>query len=198
MKAMPWPLARYHKDSASQFIFVVVIAAIAFGSGVIVEGAAQAEGSEWLSFAGALLGAALTVAGSIAVLEYQRTSEIRARRALLMELLDDVVVACNPFELANEAAVRERYGATAAEKVKELQSAIGRVHAFRATMEPKTALMMRVRDILADLSFDEADITGWLRSLALYPNDADLGGLNALAHKVLGNVGDARSLLQRG
>jgi hypothetical protein len=175
---------------------LVVFAAIMFGLGVLVEGAAQAKGSEWLSFAGALLGSALTVAGSIAVLEYQRTSEKRARRALLLELLDDVEPACAPFQLANEAAVKERYGATVAEKVKELRSAIGRVHAFRETMEPKTALMMRVSDNLAELDFDSADITGWLQGIAFYPDMADLGGLNALAHDVLGNVYSARKLLK--
>jgi hypothetical protein len=193
---MPWPLARRAGDPVAQTIFVAVVAATMFGLGIIVEGAGEAEGSEWLSFAGALLGAALTVAGSIAVLEYQRTSEIRARRALLLELLDDVQAACVPFQLANEAAVRERYGTTVAEKVKELQSAIRRVHAFRDAMKPKTALMMRVRDILADLSFDAADITGWLESMALYPTDADLGGLNAHAHNILATVDAARVLLK--
>jgi hypothetical protein len=177
---------------------VAVVAVTLFGLGVIVEGAAQAKGSEWLSFAGALLGSALTVAGSVAVLEHQRTSEIRARRALLVELLDEVEAACMPFQLANEAAVQAKYGTTVAEKVKDLQSAIRRVHSFRETMVPKTALMMRVRDDLAELSFDSADIVGWLKSMALYPDDADLGAINALAHDVLGPVQAARKLLKEG
>ena len=117
---------------------------------------------------------------------------------MLVELLDEVEVACVPFQLANEAAVQDKYGTTVAEKVKELQSAIRRVHSFRETMVPKTALMMRVRDDLAELSFDSADVVGWLKSMALYPKEADLGALNAIAHDVLGPVRAARKRLKEG
>jgi hypothetical protein len=143
-----------------------------------------------------LIGAALPVAGSIFVLEWQRTREIRNRRALLLELLDDVEAECIPFQCANEPALRERYGRTVDEQAKELRRAIGRVHTFRTTMEPKTALMMRVSDVVADLSFDGGAVNGSLDAIRMYPIDGDLGALNTAAHDVLGAVSKAKRLLK--
>ena len=166
-----------------------------FGLGIVVARGAEG-GADWLTFAGALIGAGLTVAGSVAVLEWQRTSEIRARRKLLLDLLEDVYSAVIPFQLANDRAMRVECGRDAAEQVKEVQAAIRRVKAFRDTMEPKTAAMMRVSDVLSALEFDDGQARELLRSIAFYPDSADLGGLNAMGHEVQHTVEKARKILR--
>ena len=133
------------------FISGVLLVGSAFGLGVLFATGAGASRGDWLSFAGALLGAAITITGSITVLEWQRASEERERRALLLELLEDVDEACIPFQVANQAALKERYGTTAAEQVRKVQAAIGRVHHFRETLVPKTVRMMNVADELSGL-----------------------------------------------
>jgi hypothetical protein len=173
----------------------IVIGAVAFALGIVLAAGPRGTATDWLSFAGALLGAALTVAGSVAVLEWQRTSEIRARRALLMELLDDVYAACVPFQHGTARILQEKCGRSVAEQVKELRDAIQRVHRFRDSMAPKTAAMMRVSDLLSGLSLDDEEVDGWLRGYRFYP-DTDLGGLNYIGHELQGTIDKARKLLK--
>lgn len=81
-----------------------------FALGAIARGASSASQGDWLSFAGALLGSAITVTGSIIVLEWQRTKEARAQKKLLLELLNEADAACIPFQYANGAALEAKTG----------------------------------------------------------------------------------------
>ena len=178
------------------FIGGALLVGSAFALGVLFATGAEATRGDWLSFAGALLGAAITIAGSIAVLEWQRASEERERRALLLELLEDVEEACVPFQVANQAALKERYGTTAAEQVRTVQAAIGRIHHFRETLTPKTVRMMKVTDELSSLAFGGDELDTDLRSIAFYPDSADFGDLNAKGHEVKGITSKARDILR--
>lgn len=174
----------------------VLLFASAFALGVLFSNGADASRGDWLSFAGALLGAAITIVGSITVLEWQRASEERERQRLLLELLKDVDEACIPFQVANEPALMKRYKTTATEQVRKVQAAIGRVHNFRKTLVPTTAMMMKVADELASLAFEGDDLEADLRGISFYPDSADFGGLNAMGHDVQGITSKARKILQ--
>lgn len=131
---------------------------------IVLRSWSDASDGELLSFAGAVIGAAATVAGSIFVLQWQRDTELREERALLLDLLGDVDSACTPFQVANETALRERYGTTARQQVTEVRAAIGRVHEFRERIKPKTARMMRACGALSDLALMMLiSISSWLR-----------------------------------
>lgn len=178
-----------------KLIGVALLVGSAFALGVLCSTGAAATRGDWLSFAGALLGAAITIAGSIAVLEWQRASEERERQQLLLDLLEDVDEACVPFQVANEPALKLQYGTTAAEQVRKVQAAIGRVHNFRAALAPKTARMMKVADELSSLDFSGDDLEADLRGIAFYPDSADFGGLNSMGHNVQGITSEARKIL---
>lgn len=184
------------KRAAIQEAFVGGIAGLAVVSAYIVFSAwSKANATDMLDFAGALIGAGLAVGGSMFVIQWQRDSEQREERALLLELLADVDRNCRPFQVANEAALRERYGRTARQQVAEVQGAIARVHEFRQHLKPRTAKMMRVASALADLAFEDHDIDGHLTALSMYPNDADLGLLNGIGHDVTTQTDAARRIL---
>lgn len=172
-----------------------LLGGVAFSLGILSATGADATRSDWLGFAGALLGAAVTVLGSITVLEWQRASEDRERRGLLLELLDDVDSACVPFQVANQPALQEQYGTTAAEQVRIAQAAIGRVHNLRDTLAPTTVKMMKVSDALADMAFDDDGLEQMLTGIRFYPESADFGGLNTLAHDVQRQTAKARDIL---
>lgn len=171
-----------------------VAAGAIFACGVIA-GAPDAMAGDWLSFLGALLGAAVTVAGSVGVLQWQRNTEERERQALLQELLDDADKACVPFQVANETALKAQYGKSATDQVQEVQAAIARIHRFQKAVQPKTARMMKVSDALASLAFHEPDLDNQLVLLSMYPDDADFGWLNALGHEVQWKIDKVRALL---
>lgn len=189
---MRW-LPRPALNTMPRVVGIAVVAGVMFAAGILARSGAEASTGDWLSFAGALIGSGLTVAGTIAVLEWQRDSEQRALRALLRHLLDDAYEACTPFQCANPSALEEQYGKTVRAQVEEVQAAITRIHVFLRRMVPDTVTMMKVSDVLATLSFapSENELTG----LTFYPNDADLGGLNALGHDVRGTIDTARALL---
>lgn len=172
-----------------------LLGGVAFSIGILSATGADATRSDWLGFAGAMLGAAVTVMGSVTVLEWQRASEGRERRSLLLELLDDVDDACVPFQVANELDLKERYGVSAAEQVRAVRAAIGRVHHLRETLSPSTARMMKVSDELTKLAFDDPIIETQLKSIAFYPESADFGGLNSIGHDVQGITNRAREIL---
>ena len=168
----------------------------AFGMGLLIADLGEANQGEWLSFAGALLGTALTVGGSIGVLEWQGNSEVRSRKQLLIELLNDVDRECVPFQCANDTALRARSGFSTGEQVDRLKSAIARIHKFREKMLPETAQMMRVGDVLSPLSIQDAEVEGWITSIRFYPDSADLGGLNAIGHRIQGIVDEALKMMK--
>ena len=162
---------------------------------IVVRSWSGASDTELLSFAGAVIGATVTVAGSIFIFQWQRDTERREERQLLLELLDDVDSACVPFQVANETALRERYEITCREQVAGVQAAIERVHEFRRDMKPKTARMMRASSALADLAFDEPGLEQHLTSLMMYPDSADFGHLNYLGHEIKIRTAISRRLL---
>lgn len=174
-----------------------VLSGAAFALGILASNGAEASRAEWLGFAGALLGAAITILGSVSVLEWQRGREDRELRALLLELLDDVDEACVPFQLANQSALEAKHHRKAAEQVRMVQAAIARVHKLRERWVPDTARMMKVSDSLADLRFDGPDLPNMLKAIAFYPASADFGGLNAMGHEIQGTTSKARDILLR-
>lgn len=162
---------------------------------IIINFWSGASSADLLGFAGAVIGAAVTVTGSVMILQWQRGAEQREERDLLLELLKDVDAACLPFQVANEAALKARYGTTAREQVDEAQAAIERVHEFRRAMKPKNARMMRASGALSKLAFDDPDLENQVASLAKYPTSADFGFVNALGHDVRRETEAARSML---
>ena len=182
--------------SAAQEAFVGWITVLAVVSAYIVFSAwSKANATDMLDFAGALIGAGLAVAGSIFVIKWQRDTEQREERALLLELLADVDRSCRPFQLANEAALRERYGKTAHQQVAEVQGAIARVHEFRLQLKPKTAKMMRVSSALAGLAFEDAELEDHVQWLGQHPEAADFGLVNMIGREVTEATAEARRIL---
>lgn len=178
-----------------QYVLMLVAGLLGTGAGFLLATGTSATPSDWFGLIGGLFGAALTVAGGILILEWQRTRELREKRRLLTELLNDVEFACAGFHQPNEAALIEARGITVAEQVREVRHAISRVHRFRERMTPETADMMRAADLLEGLDFQSPEIDAQLTSIAFYPESADLGGLNYEGHAILTQVNEARKLI---
>lgn len=191
MSKSPLPPSRKVLLGFGGLLSVLTVLAV----GYLIGSSGRAAPGDWFRFAGAAVGAAFSVLASVTVLEWQRTRETRAQEQLLRELLADVERECEPFQVANETALKNEYGRSVREQVRHLSSAISRVHKFREELKPQTAKMMRVSDALSDLSYADGETERWLTSVAFYPDSADLGGFNAKAHEVLGIVEEARRLL---
>lgn len=167
-------------------IIVCVAVGIAIGS------SAGADRGDWLSFAGALVGSALTVAGSVIVIEYQQSREQRGQERILRELLDDIDKACTAFQLADEDALKASYGRTVPEQVAEVRLGIARAQKYTSHMKMASARVMRAANVIELLSFDSGDVTVWVMGF----QGMDLGGLNAEGHSLMGEVEKARSFLR--
>jgi predicted protein tyrosine phosphatase len=172
-----------------------VLGGIAFALGIVFGANASPQIDDWLSFAGALLGAAVTVTGSVFLLDRERHREERERRKLLLALLDDVDNACTPFQLANEAALQKRYGRTAKAQAREIEAAIGRLHRFRETLTPNTVRMMKVADAIAGLPIKNPDLAEAAKVAGFYPESADFGQLNFIGHEIQSQTARVRAAL---
>lgn len=174
----------------------VAVILVVFALGVLVGSSVQPTSSDMFSFAGGLIGAGITVAGSVYVLNTERRREHKQRKALLLELLNDVDHACEYFQLANESALKKRYRKSTMEVTDELISALARVRRFADKLEPASALMMKVADEIALLEPDP-DLEDFAIACSRYPDSADFGGLNAIGHELTGKTYQIRSLLAR-
>lgn len=172
-----------------------LVGGVTFALGVLFATGDDATRSDWLSFSGALIGAAVTVLGSIFVIEWQRTTGTRERKKLLTKLLDDAKIECAAFHVANEPALRNRYGLSTAEQVRRTLAAISRIHKFFDTFVPENVQMMKLADELADLAFDDPTLDDQMKGIRFYPDSADFGGLNAIGHGVVSKIDRARILL---
>ncbi len=179
--------------------FVLVIlgsALLGFCMAKVQAVAAVAQPGDWLSFAGAMLGASITIAGSVGVIEWQRHNDDRVRRRFLEQLMDDIEQECEPFQVANAAALQQRYGRSVRNQIDRLRTAIRRVRTLIEGTAPKTLAMLKACDELATINFDDPDIDQGMGAILMYPDSADLGQLNYLAHEVLGDVARARKALK--
>lgn len=171
----------------------VAIVIVVFVFGMLVGARAKPDASDLWSFAGGLVGAAITVAGSVYVLEWQKGRADRERKELLLSLLDDVDSACRYFHLANELALLERHKKTATQVVNELEAAVARVRRFGEAMTPATARMMKVADEAAKLRVD-IGMRQAANAAGLY-REGDFGGLNAEGHEITNKTALIRDLI---
>lgn len=181
----------YTKLPIGLLAILLVIVCIALG--IAIGSSAGADRGDWLSFAGALVGSALTVAGSVIVIEYQQSREQRGQERILRELLDDVEKACTPFQCADEDALKAGYGRTVPQQVDEVNSGIARVQKYAAHMKMVSTRVMRAANVIESLSFESGDLTVWL----LGYEGIDLGGLNYEGHNLVNEVKKARDFLRR-
>lgn len=166
-----------------------------FALGLLVGARAQPHASELWSFSGGVIGAAVTVAGSVYVLEWQKGREDRERKALLLSLLEEIDAACRYFHLAGERALLDRYNKTARDVVTELDGAIARVRRFGEVLTPDTVRMMRVADEVAALRMDESLWVQAEHAERYRDSGGDFGGLNAAGHEITSQTARIRSLL---
>jgi hypothetical protein len=172
-------------------LLAVLLVIVCIALGIAIGSAAGADRGDWLSFAGALVGSALTVAGSVIVIEYQQSREQRGQEQMFLELLDDIDKACVPFQCADEDALKASYGRTVPEQVAEVNLGIARAQKYAAHMKMVSTRVMRAANVIEALNFESGDITVWLIGY----KGMDLGGLNAEAHSLMGEVGKARDFL---
>lgn len=165
--------------------------------GILVGAGIRPAPAEWFGFAGALIGATVTVAGSVYVLDRERKREGVERKELLMHLLDEVDAACALFQLANQEALQERYGKTAKQQADELVAAVGRLRGLQATLKPNSVTMMKVSDAIGVLHVDPG-IGDMATEAGMFPSSANFGGLNAIGHDVTGQISKVRALLTQG
>lgn len=175
-------------QSVAELTLVVTI----FGVGILVGSGAKPAPADWFGFFGAVIGAAATVAGGIHVLDRERKREGRERRELLISLLNELVDACRPFQVANQDALQARYGRTATQQANEVKSAVSRLHRFREDLRPQTLGMMKVSDAIASLTVDP-DLDEAATAAGLYTG-ADFGHLNAIGHDLVGHANRIREL----
>lgn len=189
-----WAMRRLPQSAAE-----VAVATVVFAAGVLVGSGLQPTPSDWLGFAGALVGASITVAGSVYVLDRERRRGANEQRDLLVALLDEVDEACIPFQVANERALVERYSKTAKQQAGELKDSIARLHALKDEVKPSSVNMMKVVDAIAKLQLDP-ELDAQVAAAGLYPDSADFGALNEIGHDIRDMTGVIRGLLrdQRG
>lgn len=169
--------------------------AVGLAGGSLIVSSTGLSSSDFLAFAGALTGTALTIAGGIYILDRERHREDRERNMLLISLLDEIDGACLPFQLANEAALKERYGVNTKKAVANLIAAVARLRAFKDRLEPQTVQMLKVSDAIDAFSVDETGMQKEATACAFYPESADYGGLNYSAHDIMSNTKAIRELL---
>lgn len=160
----------------------VVGAAAAFAAGTIISSSSFATASDWLSFAGGIVGAAITVIGAIGVFEWQRGKERRERENLLKEALNEVIQLTHGYHHADEPALRAATGRTVQQQTAELRRAIDRLRDIRKWMFPHSVGMARAfSDIEAmDEAYDDLDEgMAWHHTAG-----SDLGSLNATGHEI--------------
>ncbi len=169
---------------------LLVIICTAFS--IMIGSSAGADRGDWLSFAGALVGSALTVAGSVILIEYQRSREQRGQEQMLRELLDDIEKACTPFQCADEDALKASSGRKVPEQVAEVNLGIARAQKYAADMKMVSTRVMRAASVIESLSFEAGDLTVWFMGF----EGMDLGGLNAEGHALVTEVQKARAFLR--
>lgn len=180
----------YTKLPIGLLAILSIIVCIAFG--ITIGSSAGADRGDWLSFAGALVGSALTVAGSVIVLEYQQSRERREQELMLRELLKDIEDACTPFQCADEEALKDKYKRTVTEQVEEVNSGIGRAQKYAAQMKLASTRVMRATKIIESLNFESGAVSVWLMGY----QGMDLGALNAAGHSLVQEVKKAQIFLR--
>lgn len=176
-------------------LIVIATFAVGLGLGSFLPRAAALSAGDVLAFVGGLIGAAATIGGGVYILDRERRREERERREFLCALLDELEAACEPFQMANEAALIKRRGIKTPEAVRNLKEAIRRVHQFRDRLEPQNIKMLKVSDLISDIHVNEAEVDEMAVVANFYPESADYGGLNAICHQALGPVAKIRKLI---
>lgn len=93
-------------------MMIGLFGAACFGVGCVAASTEAANPGDWLSFAGTMIGASLTVAASFLVVEYQRANELRGRQQLLRDALDEITASLNAVLAENPKPGRASiYGA---------------------------------------------------------------------------------------
>jgi len=180
----------FKKLPVGLLVITLIIASAALG--VAFGSSAGADRGDWLSFAGALVGSALTVAGSVIVMEYQQSREQRDQEEMLWDLLKDIQDACTPFQCADEEALKARYQRDVSEQVAEVTLGIARAQKYAAHIKLASTRVMRAANVIESLSFESGDMTAWIMG---YQGN-DLGGLNAEGHSLVGEVKKAQAFLR--
>ena len=165
---------------------IAFAAILAFGAGALTDAIYGSPTSipvaDWLAFSGALLGAAITVLGGIFLLEWQRSSEARLRKSLLVEALTETINLTHGFYSADEPALKKSTGLTVGELSEKIQRSIERLHEIRAWMTPDSVAMLRAFDDIKKLTAYNDDVSEGIRWKHI--KGADLGGLNATGHSI--------------
>jgi hypothetical protein len=120
------------------------------GAGILVTQQIGAETDDWLSFAGALLGAALAVLGALMVVEFQTSVTERARHRLYTDQFADILRLID--NVRNPAAPGNAdIDALRSSNAELLTSAIERLKQTRQWVTPDTAAMVEVMEIVERL-----------------------------------------------
>jgi len=174
---------------------MIVFAVATFAMRAVFGKDLSLEATDWLSFAGALIGASVTVAGGIYILDRERHREDRLRAKMLKELLDDIDSNCTPFQLTNAEALKNKYDVTPQEQVDKLCACVRRVWEFAKILEPRTVRDLKILDAIAAIELPENQLRTEAAGIARYPKSADLGELNAIAHTIGASVKRIKGLL---
>jgi hypothetical protein len=121
----------------------------------------------------------------------------REQQDFLLKLFNDVEAACIAFQLGTANDLKAHYGRSVREQIAEVRGTIRRIENFKATFQAKTITTLKAYDHLEGLEFGGESLDNSLAIYTLYPDSADLGQLNYLAHDVLGSIEKARRELNR-
>lgn len=118
--------------------------------GAMIHGTFPATPGDWVSFAGAIIGSVVTVAGAIAAFEWQASSQRLRRRKMLADQLEEVIALCiyiqEPLPLSRAAKLLAQV-----EAGKDLIAAIRKLRNSLAWAQPDSRAAIEAYEIIKGL-----------------------------------------------
>lgn len=174
--------------------FPLLLFAGGVGIGVIISNAASAETGDWLSFAGAVTGAAVTVLGALLVNSFQANTSARDRRRLLTDQFQKLRASINSIKNFDEHDDDPRDAL--AHLAKRLSANITLLKRSCEWVNPDSAAMAKalftIQDLQGELRLTKGDPR---KPTYLFPGEYELDQqLMTLEGRLL----EAEALLQEG
>jgi len=120
----------------------LLMGGMGFVAGKIYVDRSTLKAADWMTFAGAMLGAMITVAGAVLVVWWQTAATSRRNRAALIELVEDVLKWCERARKPDLDETDTSLAARVVGHVRMIESAIARAQSARQWFTPDSAGMV--------------------------------------------------------
>jgi len=110
------------------------------------------SGEAWMSFLGALVGAIITIAGSVYVIEFQRRRGDRLRRSFFDAALAEVMTVLDTLQANTPAEVERQTGRTIVAQAGKVEAGLVWLDKIMEWQPPDTLALLRAYDEVRQIS----------------------------------------------